>query len=606
LICLVFVLYPMVCQASISGFNCRTIEGESLQVQALSQRCSYEDTSSSSFALHVVGSLLYPLGGPLLVFYILKIFRVDKLCNQKREKAILKALLLKARQLSSHGIGRSLSTHFVSACKQHDDEAVQAQIQTFLEQLYLDSYDVASQSLCKDRFAESLWRNSVDPSENQGYESKGDLAVWEIEFEVIFGKRLEGLSKIDFMSKALELIRLERIILGGSENPNAIDAAQIALLEAYEWEKVADPALRGEDDALAPIYRLGLLPSVITNARQNLKPSKRISALQKAENLMYRGLLIPPDIHWDMETEEEKLVLNRVGFLISDFKVDKWYWEICEMGRKLVLSSLITFLHHTKTTQIFLGILFTFSWLFVIVHKWPHKASVVNWVDIFTQITLLLTLYYGLLDVITSQVRGLPILDETKGHLVSLVIAAHWITLILLLGTWAWQNRRWLLKKPWDRLVQFIKLNNWWSASRAGSSDDSVEVHDEISQETISRPGSEDQDQVIATFDENAHRQGDLVTCSVSQQIVFDVQENDGNTDGTRKRSEEPSHLEGKTDRHESVLRDCASQDEDTPTGPPVETNAEGDTTDISLAKPLSSNTLQDKQRSWISSLTSC
>lgn len=57
--------------------------------------------------------------------------------------------------------------------------------------------------------------------------------------------------------------------------------------------------------------------------------------------LQRRGLIALPVLKWDGSTEDERVVLSRLGFALDTYQVQYWFMDIAEMGRKLLMMSLV-------------------------------------------------------------------------------------------------------------------------------------------------------------------------------------------------------------------------------------------------------------------------
>lgn len=66
---------------------------------------------------------------------------------------------------------------------------------------------------------------------------------------------------------------------------------------------------------------------------------------------------------WNKESEnaDERRALEAVGALFSDFHVKAWYWQVFELLRKLILSSVISFVSPGSSTQVFCGVTLAYA-----------------------------------------------------------------------------------------------------------------------------------------------------------------------------------------------------------------------------------------------------
>ena len=78
---------------------------------------------------------------------------------------------------------------------------------------------------------------------------------------------------------------------------------------------------------------------------------------------------IPLFLGFILYSNHKRLVLQtprcqkRYGFLYAKYEDRAWYWELVEMFRKLLFTSLIMFLAQGTATQIVIAMFISFCWL---------------------------------------------------------------------------------------------------------------------------------------------------------------------------------------------------------------------------------------------------
>lgn len=88
------------------GFDCFEIAGQNYLKADVSQPCPLDHPLSPTFLFKLVCCLaaLYPLGIPLLMFIILRKFRVPELAQAKVDRAIFRQMLLLYDQFAAKSL----------------------------------------------------------------------------------------------------------------------------------------------------------------------------------------------------------------------------------------------------------------------------------------------------------------------------------------------------------------------------------------------------------------------------------------------------------------------------------------------------------------------
>lgn len=82
---------------------------------------------------------------------------------------------------------------------------------------------------------------------------------------------------------------------------------------------------------------------------------------------------------------EDPDTLQKFDFVLSDYRTDTWYWEVVELGRKLVLSGLIGLFGRGSIAQSFAAALVSFLFFAISVHMQPFKNPNMNLVKSYTE-----------------------------------------------------------------------------------------------------------------------------------------------------------------------------------------------------------------------------
>ncbi len=93
----------------------------------------------------------------------------------------------------------------------------------------------------------------------------------------------------------------------------------------------------------------------------------------------------------------EQRALRKVGFLFESYAIQCWYWEVIELGRKLILTSILALVAPGSATQITVGTLVAFAMLLLFQRLRPYASDDMNFVASIAQVNLFCFLFVGLL-----------------------------------------------------------------------------------------------------------------------------------------------------------------------------------------------------------------
>jgi len=184
----------------------------------------------------------------------------------------------------------------------------------------------------------------------------------------------DGLTEVEFV-EVMRAVLLENTAFNQNESFASLDAGQVQRLLAENWKPQALA-----DSASAP-------PEPLSELKSRL--------VVRIERLRLLGLLQPPPVEWNGETEEERKALESVGFLFNGYVVGVWYWDIVELLRKVFFIGLLPFIAEQRNVQLAIGFLLTSAFLLVASRVRPFKEEGVDTVYMWSNAALGLTLFYG-------------------------------------------------------------------------------------------------------------------------------------------------------------------------------------------------------------------
>jgi hypothetical protein len=77
--------------------------------------------------------------------------------------------------------------------------------------------------------------------------------------------------------------------------------------------------------------------------------------------------------------------LETFGFVLGDYDSDHWYWEVCELARKLILAGLIGLVGRGSIAQAVVATIIAFFFFAVSVREQPYKKPTMNWIKLFSE-----------------------------------------------------------------------------------------------------------------------------------------------------------------------------------------------------------------------------
>jgi len=118
--------------------------------------------------------------------------------------------------------------------------------------------------------------------------------------------------------------------------------------------------------------------------------------LKVGRQLRFKKVIAVSQVKWDGSTEEEREIMDRIGFLCDAYKMEFWYFEILEMARKFVRTGLIVFLYPGSPEQLTIGLLLSMLALTFFLKSKPYVQKSVDNMQSISLGTQAATLMYGM------------------------------------------------------------------------------------------------------------------------------------------------------------------------------------------------------------------
>jgi len=204
-----------------------------------------------------------------------------------------------------------------------------------------------------------------------------------------------------------ELEKWWEVLGGWEEDPvEAIGGkAQLKALLRHTWH---DPTLV-EGDTEAKTLLLAAVERAKEEARirsgqaedeeegDDLDQASLNSLRRKVNRLAEKGFSAKATLSWNGEFgEEEARAMRRAGFLFELYEVECWWFELFEMFRKLVMTSVLVFVTVGGLGQILVGLIVIFAAFVTTFAVKPYVSPNLNRCQIFSLGTQFLVLQYGL------------------------------------------------------------------------------------------------------------------------------------------------------------------------------------------------------------------
>ena len=125
--------------------------------------------------------------------------------------------------------------------------------------------------------------------------------------------------------------------------------------------------------------------------------------LEIAFKLRKEGLIEVPALEWDgsLGSEEERII-NRIGFLLNAYSVQAWWWEIVEMVRKLILTTLLAVAYKGEPPQLAGSMVTIFVFLLGHLLLRPYLNQGLNVFQRLALLSQLATVFGAIMFVLTD------------------------------------------------------------------------------------------------------------------------------------------------------------------------------------------------------------
>ena len=125
------------------------------------------------------------------------------------------------------------------------------------------------------------------------------------------------------------------------------------------------------------------------------------------ESLLAKNVLPDPFLVWDPDSsdERERIAIRRIGTVFAAYSVATWFWEMCEMLRKLLLVGLLLFVSPGEPAQIGCGLLITLLFLFAQLIFQPFATKPMNQLQTACQVSIAISLFVGMMSRVDQYIQ---------------------------------------------------------------------------------------------------------------------------------------------------------------------------------------------------------
>ena len=480
-------------------------------------------TKSFVFWWSLASSIAYPLGVPLFFLLVMKAYKIPELAQAKLKGAKIDALVIEyrkkampleveilIRQLkigsllpSGELLKQQIELLFTALARGEEELNVQSFVTFFqspklgfpdpdlklIKELF-DAKDTSGNGLLdKSEFLEMMQQLIFVHNLFTGHEAIDDMHFEQLyrlfEFHTNGKIYIEECEEPNFESrkshpeKSVLLIfrdrngqgveKIEAKIKNGttifSINNVHEDVSQLLQRQTGELEYVGVHNLKVLEAALDREEFLKL--------QTLMEPDLKSKLLDIADSRVSMGSIVLPAMAWQrwdqdlaggklsqQQIDEDKAV-QRMGFLMKNYDVRNWYFEITEMFRKLFMTSLITFIFPGTNSQITVALAVSTISLLHFLYSHPFLDKTIGHTQSYALLAICWTLLYGVVLAFQSDIFVMG-LTQTDSEISTINAVAVFIV-ILNSGIIAFPIMSLLMMSTLTRRKRVIK-----AAARAG------------------------------------------------------------------------------------------------------------------------------------------
>ena len=375
LLLFMYLTYPGVSVVIISIFSCTTLDHGKSYLNADFRISCWDRAHKGYVGAAMIWTLLVPVGVPYFFLKLLQIFKVPQMARLKIDNAWL---VESVKEVWKRGVAQP-----PMLIEELNVETISA--------LHLEVVYAVLVKKATPEQAVNILSGAVPVGDDAAPEEHdlAEIAVSKLHRKsTVRHSRAKRLSLLQRTRVKLEMwrIRVSAFINPGGKNaakllapPNSSEARRAYLLTAVlRWCKhsgeIAIPVVDWKDsDLLARNFS-------VLHGQTDTPFCVQCYGLSCSD--------LP---------RVQKRALKEVGFLYMDYSSACWYWESVELGRKLVLTSILTLIAPGSAGQVLVGLLIAFFMLVLNLRLRPYADSGLNSMNALSQYNLFFFLLVALL-----------------------------------------------------------------------------------------------------------------------------------------------------------------------------------------------------------------
>ena len=383
----VFLVFPSASLWALQGFLCKHIGDASYLAYDLRQDCPLEPWSPIA-SYSVVFTFIWPFGVPVLLSCLMFWYDVPRLARTKIARGLLQRLLnlymddLKSSDFSRKGAVDSLTLQELVTLRNHQWQRPQECSEATEGIIYV---------------TENVKEEEDSTGQHEKKEKEEEEEKEEEKIFVKFKTFVRFYSTLQGQSSQMRATWKFMQTLYTTDRAYDEERLPSLFLEfaARLQKKLLHKMLVSENDVSYDDVEWSSWQNLILEISNHEELVKAIVAQhigQITRRLHEQHVLALPPLAWDRSLGvEERLVINRLGFLLSAYQVQTYWWELVELVRKLVLTCLLHVAYDGSTSQLSGSLLTTFIFLMLHLRVDPYLSKVYTY--LFVRIYLHIYVY---------------------------------------------------------------------------------------------------------------------------------------------------------------------------------------------------------------------
>jgi len=394
--------FPPVSIQVLSSFRCD--KQLNLLTSDYSEVCPLNDPTGFIFRWSVLCTILYPIGIPCAMYWMMWYYSVPHIAKVKLNKVLFKTLVEKYQSANATQESEILVRIIGNVSDRQQFEKRVGELFEMIDKDGGGSLDLPEMIEAFQTFGMA----NVNVDKIKALMAKFTDDDIDDDSEIHFDSFLDIIS---------EMTAASFLFSGLEESVEECTIDQQRALCSYDWNRVVRNKKLGETDKNETDTTSKLfLPDLEDPA------SMCAWILQKARDLRAQGHIALPSIPWDQSTPEEKLAVDRLGMVFAKYKVEYWYYELFDMLKKILMTSVLSFCWYGTASQLFLGFFLLAAFLLSMLRSQPYDNASLNNFNVYSYLIQCVVLLYGICIVADTDVDDDASDTFRKGFMADLIV----------------------------------------------------------------------------------------------------------------------------------------------------------------------------------------